>query len=333
MAAITATVVLAGTGTGAAHAGPGAAASFPRHVFAPYADVTLTVPFRLSATASAAGVKHVTLGFLTAKGGSSCQAAWGGLGSLTMDKRYLAGDVAAMRRAGGDVIASFGGAAGTDLAVACPTVASLAAQYQSVIDTYGLTRLDFDVEGPALGNQASVDRRNAAIAQVQAAARSSGRSVAADFTLPVAPTGLPAAAQAVLRSAVAHKVAVTTVNIMAMDYGPPESDMGAVAAQAATRTEAQLAKLYPTKPAAALWQMLGITPMIGRNDVATEVFEPADATAVLAFARQHGAGMLAMWSLQRDHPCPAPTTVARNDCSGVAQADWAFSATFGSFES
>ena len=38
------------------------------------------------------------------------------------------------------------------------------AQYQAVIDAYTLTAIDFDIEGVAVADGPSVDRRNAAIA-------------------------------------------------------------------------------------------------------------------------------------------------------------------------
>ena len=49
--------------------------------------------------------------------------------------------------------------------------------------------------------------------------------------------------------------------------------MGAYAIQAATRTAAQLRSLYPS---ASSRPKLGLTVMIGRNDVADEIFTLAD---------------------------------------------------------
>ncbi len=51
----------------------------------------------------------------------------------------------------------------------------------------------------------------------------------------------------------------------------------------------------------SLWQMVGITPMIGLNDITTEVFDQQEAREVLAFAEQQGIGRLSFWSLNRDH--------------------------------
>ena len=46
-------------------------------------------------------------------------------------------------------------------------VTALAAGYQEVIDTYKLSWVDFDIEGAALADIISVDRRNKAIKLLQ----------------------------------------------------------------------------------------------------------------------------------------------------------------------
>jgi chitinase len=46
-------------------------------------------------------------------------------------------------------------------------VADLQAQYQRVIDTLNLTRIDLDVEGSTLNDTAANDRRNQALANLQ----------------------------------------------------------------------------------------------------------------------------------------------------------------------
>ena len=63
------------------------------------------------------------------------------------------------------MIISFGGASGTELALGCTTVSSLQAAYQSVLNKYRVNastpvRLDFDIEGGAVTDQASINRRN-----------------------------------------------------------------------------------------------------------------------------------------------------------------------------
>ena len=63
--------------------------------------------------------------------------------------------VRVLRALRGDALASFGGANGIELALACGSAESLAAQYQAVITKYKLQRIDFDIEGGAVSDGAS----------------------------------------------------------------------------------------------------------------------------------------------------------------------------------
>ena len=67
-----------------------------------------------------------------------------------------------------------------------------------------------------------------------------------------------------------------------------------------------------------LWAMIGVTPMIGVNDVVSEVFTQSAATQLTTWAKQQGIGMLSMWSIGRDHPNQA----------GVSQGDYDFANIF-----
>jgi hypothetical protein len=68
---------------------------------------------------------------------------------------------------------------------------------------------------------------------------------------------------------------------------------------------------------------LGITPMIGQNDSAGEIFTLANAQSLHNNAA--GASMIAFWSMGRDNGgCPGQGS-ASPSCSGLSQATWAFS--------
>src|SRR5262249_54801980 len=157
---------------------------------------------------------------------------------------------------------------------------------------YGLTHIDFDIEGAAVADRSSIDRRSQAIAALEQAAAAAGKELDVSFTLPVLPTGLTADGLYVLQAALRDGVKVRTVNVMAMDYGDsaaprPSGKMGDYAIQAATSLFGQLRGLYGTALTdVQLWHTIGVTPMIGRNDVTTEVFTQQDAQKLLAFARQ-----------------------------------------------
>jgi hypothetical protein len=125
-------------------------------------------------------------------------------------------------------------------------------------------------------------------------------------------------------------VKISTVNIMAMDYGPAYSgDMGTYAEQAATATQAQVKSVLELSDSAA-WKTVAVTPMIGVNDVSSEIFKVDDATQLVNFAKSKGIGWLSMWSATRDKQCeggPKPTADAT--CSSITQDKSAFSKAFG----
>lgn len=307
-------------------AGGGTSGGFPAHLFAPYIDMLQYPTPSLAGLATATGQKYFSMAFIVA--GSGCQANWGGY--YTMAQNFEVNDVAALRAQGGDVIVSFGGATGTELALACSTVATLQAQYQAVIDKYDLTRVDFDVEGTALGNTTSIDRRNKAIVALQAAAAAAGKALVVQYTLPVLPTGLTTPGLNLLQNALTNGVNIGIVNVMTMDYGSfyDPNQMGAYAVQAMNATISQVAGLYgAAKTNAQVRSMIGVTPEIGLNDVTPEVFTLGDASTVLSAAQSSAIGMLTFWSTGRDQQCPGAPVVT-GTCSGIIQAPWAFTNIF-----
>ncbi|WP_432156669.1 glycoside hydrolase family 18 protein [Streptomyces sp. bgisy153] len=292
--------------------------------FAPYVDTSLYPAFDLLATARATGVKDYNLAFVTDGGG--CTPKWGGVTDLADDA--VAAQIGALRDQGGDVRVSFGGAAGSELGTTCASADALATAYGKVVDAYGLTKVDFDVEGGALPNTAANSRRAQAIAELQR------RHPALDvsFTLPVMPEGLTQDGVNLLADAKSHGVRISAVNIMAMDYGPAYSgDMGGYAEQAATATQAQIKSVLGLSDSAA-WKTVAVTPMIGVNDVASEVFKVDDAAQLVAFAKAKGLGWLSMWSATRDKQCAGGTkNTADATCSSILQDPFAFSKEFAAY--
>ncbi len=284
-------------------------------------DTSLYPTFDLLATADQTGVKEFNLAFVTSGGG--CNPLWGGVTALGSDR--VASQIAALRAKGGDVRVSFGGAAGSELALACSSAADLAAAYGKVVDAYGLTKADFDIEGAALPDTAANTRRAQAIALLQQ--KHPGLNVS--FTLPVMPEGLTQPGVDLLANAKRNGVAISAVNVMAMDYGPAYSgDMGGYAIQAATATQAQIKGVLGLSDAAA-WKTVAVTPMIGVNDVASEIFTVEDATQLAGFARTKGLAWLAMWSGARDQQCPGGAkNQADATCSSIVQSPLAFTKAF-----
>lgn len=314
---------------------PAAIGSWPAQFYAPYVDVTLYPTYDLVSAAQTQGVKYFSLAFITAD--SNNQPAWGGYDAYAVNggafDMALRQQVAGVRAAGGDVMASFGGAAGQELAQVITDVPQLTAAYQTVVSAYNLTHLDFDIEGAAVADHASIDRRSQALAALQQNAAAQGQNLEIWFTLPVLPSGLTADGLYVLQSALKYGVQISGVNIMTMDYGEsaapnPQGHMGDYAIEAATSLHNQLQSLYGSaKTDAELWQMIGITPMIGVNDDTNEVFDLQAAQQIVDFALQKGISRISMWSLNRDTTGTAKSYVDSTS-SSITQNAFDFSHIF-----
>jgi hypothetical protein len=311
----------------------------PEQMFAPYVDMGLWPTYDLVAAAQTTGLRYFTLAFVVADPHN--EPSWAGYSEYGLGTEYdtaLRSQISQLRTLGGDVIVSFGGAANQELALVITNVNALQAAYQSMIDAYDLKYIDFDVEGAAVADKASVDRRNQAIAGLQQAAAAAGRELFVSYTLPVLPTGLTADGEYVIESALRYGVDLGLVNIMAMDYGDsaapnPNGKMGDYAIQAANSLYNQLSSQYGgSKSQQELWSMVGVTPMIGLNDVTTETFDQQEARELVAFAEAQGIGRLSMWSLNRDQQnANGQLGHVDNNSSSILQDPYEFSTIFNTF--
>jgi chitinase len=306
--------------------------------FAPYVDVTLTPTYQFQNPADNPA-RTTVLGFVVAASPTSCDPSWGSYYSLSQANERIAlnARIAQLRSYGASVEVSFGGQANTSLDVACPSATALASAYESVISTYHLSAIDLDIEGPALDNFAAEQRRAEAIRMVQSTAAAEHRSLQVWLTLPVEPDGLQDNALSVIGAMLRDRVHLAGINIMAMDFtNPPAagtSMLDQVRASLAA-TESQLAHLLPRYgirlSPAAVWRHLGVTVMIGQNNIAGEQFTTADARGLVAYVRARGVARVSMWSLNRDTPCPSSFgPELSNTCSGTPQSNLEFSDIFG----
>ena len=110
--------------------------------------------------------------------------------------------------------------------------------------------------------------------------------------------------------------------------------MGQYAMQAAQGLFGQLQGLYGKKlTSQQIWRMEGNTPMIGLNDVTSEVFSLQDAQELAAFAQQVGIGRISMWSFSRDVEDPSGAVgYVEDHSSSIVQQPYAFSKIFLSYE-
>jgi chitinase len=262
--------------------------AFPAHYAAPYLQVTTGDVGDMTADMNTTGLKYYTLAFLIPQSGCTPQWEDGGYGLTQFNSQ-----ISALQAAGGQVIISSGGASGGELAQTCTSVTSLTSAYANIVNSTGVTRLDFDIEGGTLGDTTSTTRRDQALAALQR----QNPAVQVDFTLAVDPGGLPTGTgseYALLQDAKSQGVNVSVVNIMTMDFGAGTNDLAA-AESAAQGTANQLAGLYGISTAAAYAKM-GLTPIAGTNDDGT-VFSQSNAQSLESFAASNGVQELSFWEV------------------------------------
>jgi chitinase len=312
-------------------------APLPAHISAPYVDVTAIDD--LAQLSHDSKSKYLSLAFLQTDAPGSCTVYWAGNTATPVSASTFGTQINRIRRAGGDVIPSFGGytadTTNTEIADSCTDVHKIALAYENVVTTYKVQRLDFDIEADSLGNTAGIDRRNQAIREVESWASRTHRRLAIAYTLPSTPQGLGATGIALLQSAAAFHAPVAGVNVMTFDYYDGlQHDMVADAETAATGLVAQLKQtIAPRTGAAKLWGMVGIIQMNGIDDYGpTETFTAEEAAPFVNWASSKHINEISFWALERDNGSCVGTKGA-NACSGVAQADWAFSKAFAHFTS
>ena len=340
LATATATITNDDTTTPTPGTGSGTAARWGETFFAPYVDMGGWPVPDLVTIARTNGVSLFTAAFLQATPGG--KLGWAGLaalepGATNEQAQAINQSIKALQDAGGDVMISLGGAAGTSLAqwytAKGGSAQDLATAYVQVVDTYAVSHLDFDIEGAAVAEPASIALHSQALKLFQQARP----DVQVWYTLPVLPTGLTADGIKVVRAALDAGVGLAGVNVMAMDYGesaaptsgPGAKTMGAYAIASAESTYAQLSTLYQGYGRTFGWKNVGVTPMLGVNDVLSEVFTAADAQALENFARSKGLGMLSMWSVTRD--VPGTLGQATPTASGLGDPAGTFSKVFNDY--
>jgi len=311
--------------------------------FAPYVDVTLT-PTQEFQNSSDDPARQTVLGFVVADPGAGCRPSWGAAYTLAQADQSLAmsSRIAQVQQDGQQPIVSFGGQAHTSLDVACTSVSGLTSAYQSVISRYKLTAIDLDIEGVSLTSFAAEQRRAAAMAALEQAARTAHRQLSVWLTLPVEPSGLQDAGLSVVESMLRDHVSITGINVMTMDFSQAPaagSTMLASVQAALNATHAQLSNLFPRYGirlrSQQIWQRLGATVMIGQNNIAGENFTVPDAQGLVRFASATNLGRISMWSLNRDSQCGSSfpeNGLLSNTCSGTAQSNLEFSQVFGQLQ-
>jgi hypothetical protein len=308
VAGLTALCLLAGLTAGVARA------EWPSRVFVPYMYLGSGDNFKLTDCDDACGQKYYTLAFIIAD--KEGNPAWDG--KIPMDKDHYADQIAAIRARGGDVLVSFGGEAGQELALVDSNPESLLAKYQSVIDRYKFTWLDFDIEGKALSKQDVNQHRNSVLAKLQA----NNPGLIISYTLPVNPDGISQDSRKMLTDAKAKGIKVRSANIMTMYFGKKFTEGGA---KLSDLSIASANKAYEQTQAIDPAIQIGLCPDIGNNGEG-EIFTLQDAQELKDWAiDKPWIFSLSFWCSNRDSGKPGKNGNTR---SGVQQEPWAFSKIF-----
>jgi len=266
----------------------------------------------------ASGVRVFTLAFVLAAPDGDTPNWDGGSTNLLSGNYWTL--TQKIRAAGGDVIASSGGATSSlSLEVNAASASTLSAAYLKVIDAYGLEAFDVNLEDGALAAAAVQDKTLAALRLVKAARP----DVQLIVTIPVGPAGARSDGLRLIKQAAAGGSPVDVWSAMTFDFGTSATNMSTATLNASEALHAQLRGVFPAETDTALYAAQGISTMNGVTDTG-EVVTLANAQDITAYAASHTLGRLAFWAVNRDRP----GTDAGTSASGISHSPWAFTSTF-----
>lgn len=286
-------------------------AEFPARVFAPYMYLGAGDDFKITDCDDACGQKFYTLAFIIA--GKDNNPAWDG--RWPMEENRYADQIDQIRKRGGDVIVSFGGEAGKEIALVEPDVEKLQAKYEAILDRYHFTWLDFDIEGKAMKDHDANHRRNMVIKNLQA----KNPNLIVSFTVPVDPDGMNAESVTMMNDAKQQGVKIHSANIMTMYFGPKfnkKMSMLEMCTASANKAREQTTAIDPAI-------QIGLCPMIGHNEQMKEDFTVDDAKNLTDWAiKQPWICSQSFWCSNRD--AGKAKKKNGNTDSGLPQEPWAF---------
>jgi chitinase len=265
---------------------------------------------------AATGVRWFSLAFVLSSG--ACEPRWDGYRPLNggVDART----VRAVRKAGGDVVPSFGGGSGHKLEQSCPDSASLAAAYQKVIDAYDLKAIDVDIELSAYRSAEAQRKTLGALSRVQKA----DPGLVTYITLPSDRSGPDSS---LIERAAELGVEPDAWSIMPFSFVPSAKgeDMGRISTLAVDGLRDRLVNAYGYTETEA-YTHSGISSMNGITGEGERI-TVKDFRTIAAHARKHKLGRLTFWSVNRDRPCGERPYPAEDSCSGVEQKPWQYTRT------
>ncbi|CAG2177681.1 unnamed protein product [Oppiella nova] len=270
------------------------------------------------------GVKQFILAFPLATDDGKCIPTWDGKANLKIaDDTVVLGKVKQIRASGGDVSVSFGGYNGVELGHVCGDVNALVNAYQTVIDKYSLTNVDFDIEGDDLGDVQGETLRAKAIKVLKDNAKAKGKDLFVTLTLPSTTVGLSELGKAEIKRTLDLGAHIDLYKIMAFDYGGPGADQVNSVITVMEDVHKQLKQLRPDLNEQQVYASTGLILMNGHTDQPSE--------KLIDYANQKKLGRVSYWALNRDRQCTGPVGWVNGTCSSVTQQPWDFTKTLANF--
>jgi len=141
-------VLLAGSGLMLTSIVSAAPASASVGQVAPYVDMSNSQEGVLNTVISSRGLRSFTAAFTIGEG---CSDIWGDTLPVGNDPT-IGGEISSAKAAGASVIVSSGGAGGEPISFTCTNQGTIDAAYQAIMNDYGTSQLDFDIEGAAIAD-------------------------------------------------------------------------------------------------------------------------------------------------------------------------------------
>ncbi|HEX5205408.1 chitinase [Paractinoplanes rhizophilus] len=265
-----------------------------------------------STVMNATGIRAFTMAFVLASNG--CNPAWDGEGGLTGGVH--ASYIQQIKAAGGDVVPSVGGYSGNKLGPNCSTTAALAGAYQKIIDAFGLKAIDIDIENTdEFENTAVQDRVLGALKII----KQNNPSVKTILTFGTSTSGPTYYGTRLVQQAKALGANIDIFTQMPFDFGGG-NDMYGNTVNASEALKNLLKTTFGYTDAQA-YSHMGISGMNGLSDQ-QELTSTDTWTRIRDYAKSKGLSRFTFWAVNRDRGCAGGGVVS--NCSGIAQADWAF---------
>lgn len=301
----------------------------PHFIYGPYKDITLAFDSstRLLSTEIQGQLvpvvkvipKEAVLSWGFAKGECGTETLGG------FEPAVVSANIEAFGQAGVGYIISTGGEGGT---FTCGSEVGMEAFIRRY-DAPGLVGIDFDIEAGQTPEQIQALVRSVKAVQKGRPQLRFSFTLATHAAVDGSRRSLNALGETVLSAIRLVGLTDFRLNLMVMNYGPPEAAfcvpeadrcaMGRSALQAAENVSIRYGVPYA---------QIELTAMLGENDVAANVFTQEDAEMLARFARERGLGGFHYWSLDRDAPCSPGSPRVSAACSGMSAPTGAFGRAF-----